>query len=452
VLRPYRIQDRLDVCGNERRDNGTHRPLQAGIAVSTKKNTYGTLGWFATLDADNTALILTNKHVFWDTTNETVIESKPAAQPMVDEPSRCCCCECGGDNVVGDTLIGVRNLAPPADTSVDAAIARIKSEFAADISLTITNDSTDQVLTVSGTGVATVGDTVRKVGARSAFTRGTVVHVGDAAAAPADPDGTGTITVLTGQVLVVPDAGETYEVRDSANNCKRAFSNNGDSGSVIINAADEIIALLYGGDPDDASVDVTFACDIDDVLDAMSDNGFAITLRTSPADGRAAYARTDAVALMHRRRRLATEVPVAEPNIFERLRDANRQSLLAWLYERHHREVLGLINQRRAVTVAWHRAQGPAYVAALSRASRVEQYRVPFEIDGADRAALLRAMEATLMEHGSAALQHDIRRHRDELMALVFQWHTVAELAYALKGRGLLDDVPEPETPANTGS
>ncbi|MGH8196275.1 MAG: hypothetical protein ACREQ8_18045 [Woeseiaceae bacterium] len=453
VLPPLRIANDAPVCGNERRTLSRHRPLQAGIAVSTTKNTYGTLGWFATLDADDTRVLLTNKHVLWDDTDEVVTDNLKTAQPQLDEPSTCCCCECGDDNVIGETLLGVRNMSPLTDTSVDAAVARIDSGLASNISLTITNDSTDEVLIVSGTAAATVGETVRKIGARSGFTRGTVIHVGDLAAAPADPGG-GTVDVRTGQVLVIPLDDETYEVRDEDGVCKRAFSNGGDSGAVIVNDADEIIALNWGGNTDDYSVKLTVASNIDDVLTALSDNGFPITILTSPGGGEGAFLRSDAVASAHARAR-ATNVPTAPtvgPNIFERLRDSNRQSLLAWLYDRHHREVLRLIDERRAVTVAWHRARGPAYVAALSRSSRVEHYRVPFEIDGTDRAALLRAMEAALMAHGSEMLKNDIRRYRDELMTLAFRWRTIAELADELRRCGLLDHVPELEVPAHTGT
>lgn len=448
VMPPIQIVNDSDVCGDERRTLSTHRPLQAGIAVSTKKNSYGTLGWFATLDADDTTVLLTNKHVLWDDTDSVETENLPTAQPQLDEPSKCCCCECGSDNVIGETLIGIRNMTPLTDTSVDAAIARIGAEFTDNLSLTITNDSTDEVLTVSGTGAAVVGETVRKIGARSAFTRGTVIHVGDLAAEPADPGG-GTISVRTGQVMIIPTAEETYQVREGV--CKDAFSNSGDSGAVILNDDDEIIALNWGGNRKTYSVGLTIASNIDDVLSELSSNGFPITILTSPGDGDRAFARSDTVAVAHRRHRVALAQEPA-PNIFEQLRDTNRHSLLAWIYQRHYREMLELINHKRAVTVAWHRAQGPAYVAALSRASRVEHYRVPLEIDGVDRAALLRAMEAALMTHGSQTLKSDIQRYREELMPLAYRWSTVNELAHRLQALGLLDHVPPLEDQAYTGT
>ena len=66
VLEPLEIVDDSDVCGDERRTLSKHRPLQAGIAVSTDSTSYGTLGWFGKLDSDDTPVLLTNKHVLYD--------------------------------------------------------------------------------------------------------------------------------------------------------------------------------------------------------------------------------------------------------------------------------------------------------------------------------------------------------------------------------------------------
>jgi hypothetical protein len=230
VLPPYRIKDRPDVCGTERRTLSEHRPLHAGIAISPDAVTYGTLGWFGTLDVDDSRILLTNKHVLWDNTNETRTDRKPVAQPQLGDPSTCCCCECGSDHVIGETLVGIRNMVPITSTSVDCALAKISAAHAGAIRKVITNDATDQVMSVTGTAAAVVGAPVRKIGARSGFTRGTVVHIGDVAAAPTDPAG-GTIAVRTGQVLAIPDPAETYQVDDNGT-CKFAFSNNGDSGAL----------------------------------------------------------------------------------------------------------------------------------------------------------------------------------------------------------------------------
>jgi hypothetical protein len=286
VLIPLRIQEDSDVCGDERRTLTKHRPLQTGIAISTDSNSYGTLGWFGKLDVDDSTVLLTNKHVLYDEVMETTTTTKKTAQPQLGDPSNCCCCSCGSDNVIGESLIGIRDLTPATATSVDCAIARINSDIAEDIVLEITNDSTDEVLTVSGTAAAVVGQNVRKIGARSGFTTGTVVHIGDAAVVATDPGNpatTITITIRTGQVLIVPVAAETYQIKEGV--CKFAFSNSGDSGAVILNDDDEIIALNWGGDRTSYTVGLTIANNIQNVLDKLTANGFIVTPMTSGDGG-----------------------------------------------------------------------------------------------------------------------------------------------------------------------
>jgi hypothetical protein len=434
VVTPLQIRDRPGVCGTERETLTKFRPLRAGIAISPDSTTYGTLGWFGVLDMDDSRVLLTNKHVLYDNSQETIFTSRPTAQPQLGSVSTCCCCECGSDNVIGDSLIGIRNLSPLTSTSVDCALSRITPADAATISLTIASDATTAVIQVAGTAPAVVGQTVRKIGARSGFTRGTVVHIGDVAAAPTDPAG-GTISIRTGQVLVIPDPAETYQVNDRGT-CKFAFSNEGDSGSVIVNADDNIVALLYGGDEKTNSVDVTVANNIQNVLDALSNNGFQLHLSVTP--GRAGVHNRTA---FENRQPLPLPRPSAQ-NYFGQLRDANPSSLLRALFDRHHREVLDLVNHRRPVTVAWHRHQGPAFVAALTRSGRVSEYSIPMAIDGITRQALLEAMEVVLTSHGSRALVSDMERFRGDVYALAATGESLEHLARLLYEGGLLDALP----------
>jgi len=422
VLTPLRVQEDSGVCGDERRTLSEHRPLQGGIAISTDSSSYGTLGWFATLDADDTTVLLTNKHVLYDAVNEITTVVKKTAQPQLGSPSTCCCCECGSDNVIGESLIGIRDLSPMTATSVDCAIARINSDLADDILLEITNDSTDELLTVSGTAAAVVGQNVRKIGARSGFTTGTVIHIGDAAVAPTDPGAPATtIAIRTGQVLIIPVAAETYQVREGV--CKFAFSNSGDSGAVILNDDDEIIALNWGGDRTSYTVGLTIANNIQNVVSALATNGFAITILTSD----------DGDGDRERIRPLT-----AAPTLLETLRDANSTSVLHDLYETHHAEVLNLINHSRPVTIAWHRNQGPAFVAALARSARLENYALPEAIEGHTRTQLLTAMKEVLLKHGSPRLRQDITHYGPQLHEALAQNPTLEQIAHHLQSLGYL--------------
>lgn len=430
VLTPYKVSDRVDVCGDERTSLKTHRPLQAGIAISTDKTTYGTLGWFGKLDIDDTPILLTNKHVLYDSTDGANTTKLKTAQPQLGEVTTCCCCECGSDNVIGETIIGFRDMSPRTATSVDCAIAKIDSSHASNISLSITNASTTEVLSVSGTNTAVVGQAVRKIGARSAFTRGTVVHIGDTAVAGNDPAGS-PIAIRTGQVLVIPIATETYQLNDRGT-CKLAFSNNGDSGSVIVNAANEIVALLYAGDEKSNSVDVTFANNINNVLTALSTNGFPITLSTTSARGGP-------------RSGLGKAEPAAKASAYnklEEIRDLNKESLLSKLYEAHFKEVMDLINHSRPVTLAWQRNQGPAFVAAIARAARLDYYAVPYEINDSGRFELLKAMNEAIMENGSEKLKGDILLYGEKLIACMMRAQSIDGFAEALLRAEFIDRLP----------
>jgi hypothetical protein len=436
VLTPHVITNDSDVCGTERRTLSQHRPLKAGIAISTDSTSYGTLGWFGTL-GDGTVVLLTNKHVLYDETDSVDSRKLKTAQPQLGEPSTCCCCTCGSDNVIGESIIGIRDISPASSTSVDCGIAKITPEFASNIVLRISNDATTEVLKVEGTATAVVSDKVRKIGARSGFTKGTVIHIGDIAVAVPNDSGGTAIALRQGQVLIIPDAAETYQVKEGV--CKFAFSNSGDSGAVILNDSNKIIALNWGGDRTTNNVAITIASNIQNVLDKLSANGFPVTLSVSPSGGDNALTKVNTFQRV--------EPVVTESNILEIIRDANKQSLLYWLYEKHHREILHLINHSRPVTVAWQRSQGPAYVAALARAVREELYQVPFAINDISREILLTKMAIVLMTHGSEPLKKDVNKFKNDLLAAVSNGQSIIEFAHALKEAGFIDIIPTPIIP-----
>lgn len=282
VLTPYSVLNDSGVCGEERMTLGLKRPLVAGIAVSGDSDSYGTLGWFGKLD-DGTDVLLTSKHVLYDDTNQTDRRKLKTAQPRLAGSATALCAGSGNDNVIGESVIGIRDIHPSSDTSVDCAIARINPEFAQDIVLRITNDSTREVLSVRGTASAVIGDSVRKIGARSGFTRGSVIHIGDIAVSATSDSEETAVAVRQGQLLIIPDPSESYRVMEGGI-CKPAFTNSGDSGAVILNRDDRIIALNWGGDRTTGNVGITVACKIQNVLDKLRSAGYAVTLSVSPPE------------------------------------------------------------------------------------------------------------------------------------------------------------------------
>lgn len=424
VITPYVITDDSDVCGNERWALAEHRPLNAGIAISTDAIKVGTLGWFGKL-ADGTTVLLTNKHVLYGDAEGIDKRKLKTAQPQLGDPSNCCCCTCGSDNAIGEAIIGIKDTTPGTNTSVDCAIAKISPAMAATIVLKITNESTTEVLKVKGTAAAVVGDKVRKIGARSGFTKGTVIHLGDiAVAAPKDADNK-AIVIRTGQVLIIPDATETYQVKEGV--CKFAFSNGGDSGAVILNESNKIIALNWGGDRTTNKVGITIASHIQNVLDKLSANGFPITLSESPAGGDSSP--------------VTVRAP-QEQNVLEKIRDANKESLLYFLFQKHHRAIIDMINHTRPVTLVWQRNQGPAFVAALARAAREDSYAIPFMINDISRETLLEKIGDALITHGHDGLKNDLKKFRSELIRVMKDGSSIPEFTIAMKEAGFLDAIP----------
>jgi len=199
---------------------------------------------------------------------------------------------------------------------------------------------------------------------------------------------------------------------------------------VVLNEEDEIIALHHAGNREAYSVSVSMGCVIQAVLDALAAASSPITLSKTSDGG-------------DRGRGKLPRIPTdRDADWFERARDQNRESALYDLVMRHQHEVVRLVNHKRAVTVAWQRHKGPAFVAALARSGRVARYRVPLEIEGVTREQLLLSMERALHKHGSTALKRDMERHREEALNIAMRGRTVDELAQLLKAEGLIEHVP----------
>ncbi|MGB5927995.1 MAG: hypothetical protein WBH03_07460 [Cyclobacteriaceae bacterium] len=124
------------------------------------------------------------------------------------------------------------------------------------------------------------------------------------------------------------------------------------------------------------------------------------------------------------------------------IRNANEQSLLYQLYNKHFEEVLGLVNEYHPVTVIWQRNQGPAFVAAIARAAKVESYAVPMEINGSSRQDLLIAMQHALTENGSEDLIADLHLHGEKLIVTMLNGVSISDFARELLNAGYIDNIP----------
>jgi hypothetical protein len=401
----------------ERQDESEYRPVRGGIALNNEffkkeTNSFGTLGWFGNL-ADSTRVVLTCKHVLYDTpTSSGVVETNSShvklTQPYYDKS---CCCECG---VIGETIIGIKN------SRVDCGIAKLNADV--EQRLFLKNSASTETLRVAlpVTATAVVGSTVRKVGARSGFTTGTIVHIGDTAAAATDSGGT-TIVIQPNQILIIPDPAETYEIE----NGKKAFSNGGDSGSIILNSTNQIVGLLWGGDSTTNNIDITWANNIADVLSALSTAGFPITLASSPPPGPDRRGQVES---------LASSLVMTDEGKFSLVLDEEREpNEILQLIKTHRDEVLSLINNNREVKVVWQRLQGPAYAAHFMNSAKDPSYKFPKQVKEISLEAFLLGLAKQLRKHGGELLRGDVERHGYRILEMAGEYNTVFDMIEQLK-------------------
>jgi hypothetical protein len=201
-------------------DTGTYTPLKGGISLGPCRSVggfvyVGTLGAIVRDNVTGNAMMLSNFHVMCIDNGFHVGDTQ--AQPgLVDGGS------CPAD-VVGtlarESLGG----------SVDCAVADITASRGTACEIV-------DIGAIAGTNTVALSDAVRKRGRTTGLTYGTV----DSISLSVNIDygaGIGTRT-LTNQIGVKPD---------TAHNAK--FGDHGDSGSVVVNNAREVVGLHFAGDP-----------------------------------------------------------------------------------------------------------------------------------------------------------------------------------------------------------
>jgi hypothetical protein len=256
----------------------------------------------------------------------------------------------------------------------------------------------NQIGVIAGTAAAIIGETVRKVGRTTGLTTGTVTDINSPANSTAGSS-------FTHQVRITPVAGVDK------------FSNNGDSGSVIVNATNQVVALLWGG-----NTGPSVANNIGDVLTAMG-----ITIPAGVAD--IDFVRDTASPVP-----LPTEREMLLRRVQRTLRQTERGQVVLNVVLEFRFEVMQLLQKQRAVGVTWQRHQGPTFLAALFRSLKEPAYQIPRQIEGVSVQRLLMSMAATLEEHGSARLRAAISRHALAILEAADQHNTVHAILQHLTG------------------
>lgn len=408
-------------------DRAQHSPLIGGITITTLKPQadgtlgVGTIGFFATfagVDPPYNIVLVTNQHVFADASGavgDTIYQPQWAKQPdgsiapLLTQP-----------DVVGKIL----NMPPKADDKngsyVDAASAQLNIcisswchtncgvSFANEIKGLAINNS-NAIADVSNT--LNVGDVVYKVGRTTGRTVGKVT----ALAIP---------LIIQGGTTVHNNIEIQGTAMQTADNCGGAlrFSDEGDSGSAVIDSNRKLVGLLHGGDPGNPVM--SHACHIQPVLDAL---GVVPITEANPVHNNPAAEgmRADVPAIIDGR-------PNQTAVLRARFLGSDEGRHIWEIVERHRHEVVHLVNHNRRVTVAWRRHEGPAFLNRAMNNVRDPEERIPHAIAGVTRQTLLVKMADALTQHGSPELRKAIEENCREVLAHAEQYDSLHDLVDSL--------------------
>jgi hypothetical protein len=385
-------------------DNSRYRPIKGGIQISngrvaidppetTPRVIAGTLGCVAIDKTDNDEVFLTNWHILeahGGGVDDHVYQPAPIWFPNrvapVTVPYRTV------DK--GDKVATVRRTA--ISNKVDAGIARIDvSSCCHCCGIHYSNEINGLSVggapprsTIVGDEAATAGMTVFKVGATTLRTEGRIV---DANFPNVTIPHGGSPRTFSGQIAI------------QNVNTALQFSDIGDSGAAVVNAANKIVGLVFAGGKDVPGAPqpfVTLANHISDVLSALNISiPYSSEVKVTAGEPLLDVPRV-------------TEAKIPEPYraLRERMQQRERTALIFGLGRQHADEVMRLINHCRPVTVAWHRAQGPALLATLMGAVRDGHYRIPARVKGVALHEALERLREVLSKHGSPALRATMER------------------------------------------
>jgi len=386
-------------------DNTRYRPIKGGIQISngwidinppgtSAGVTAGTLGCIAIDNTDNDEMFLSAQHVLLANSagsGDAIYQPAPVWFPNRSAPPAVP----SWVNESTDKVASVRRAV--LNDKVDAGIARIDvSSCCHCCGIHFSNEinglsvgGTPARNTLLGDEPATPGMTVFKVGAGTLRTEGRVV---DTSFASFTIPGT-TPRTFIGQIAI-------QQV-----NTALQFSDAGDSGAVVVNAANKIVGMVFAGGKDAPGAPAGFLTIANHISDVLS----ALNIRIPYGPDVKVTAGEPLVDVP-----VVTEAKIPEPYraLRERMQRCARTSLIFGLGQSHAAEIMQLINHCRPVTVAWHRVQGPALLATLMGAVRDGHYRIPARVKGVALHEALERMREVLAKHGSDELRATME-HRE---------------------------------------
>jgi hypothetical protein len=197
------------------------------------------------------------------------------------------------------------------------------------------------------------------------------------------------------------------------------FSAPGDSGSAVLNAASEVIGLLFGGGT--TTTYVTPIQTIESELDVVVESATAANdVKTVPAPTpvhQMTMLPESAVAT-------AATPPTVQTFDWDRLQETQQQiaatpvgSDIMEAVRKHIPETQELIRTNRKFAAAWRRYGGPLIVQAVLRMALARDQPLPRTIKGRPLPDCLGKIHDVLVRCASAELCHDVARYRHRIEA-----------------------------------
>lgn len=170
----------------------------------------------------------------------------------------------------------------------------------------------------------------------------------------------------------------------------KAFAEGGDSGSVVVDKDDKVLALLWG------KSGKTGLCN--PIRPVLKEMGVSLINENKNGTGTLSRATT---------RMLASGLQASTPEV---------HTTLTALINRHASEVMQLVNHSRPVTVAWQRMRGPQYLQPLINAFRFPEQPLDALLTDGTWIEVLKKMEVALHNNGSYRLRVDLSRYREMIL------------------------------------
>jgi hypothetical protein len=206
------------------------------------------------------------------------------------------------------------------------------------------------------------------------------------------------------------------------------FSDEGDSGSAVLNANNEVVGILFAGG--DESTQATPIQAITDTFGLLIASAKSTTPVTVPK-----------LAGAHAQAALSAEGDAVSPPDWARLREVEQElnatpegtEILAAV-RKHVPETQRLIRHNRRFAASWRRYGGPLIVQAVLRMAQRPDETLPKTIKGRPTLTCLRKIQEVLDRCASQELRSDLARHQPRIEASLAL--SYAELMTSLHGPG----------------